>query len=64
MGGRTWQKVNENPTQINLYGASVPDTLAVNREHTIQSLPSVQAEIRSTEGVKKRAVGKFWSGIR
>jgi hypothetical protein len=42
---------------------SVPKTLNVDRNYKIQSLPSIQADIKPVDGAKKRAIGKFGSGI-
>jgi hypothetical protein len=41
----------------------VPETLSVNRNYSIPSLPSIQADIKPIGGENKRAAGKFGSGI-
>jgi hypothetical protein len=41
----------------------VPEALTVDRTCDIQSLPSIQSDIKPVDGSKKRAVGKFGSGI-
>ncbi|KAI8580299.1 hypothetical protein K450DRAFT_237822 [Umbelopsis ramanniana AG] len=51
------------PVQIYREKDGVPETLTVDRNYDIQTLPSIQADIKPAEEGKKRAVGKFGSGI-
>ncbi|GAB5587569.1 ccr4 associated factor [Umbelopsis nana] len=51
------------PVQIYRENESVPETLSVNRNYSIPSLPSIQADIKPIGSENKRAAGKFGSGI-
>ncbi|CAO3660425.1 unnamed protein product [Umbelopsis ramanniana] len=51
------------PVQIYREKDGVPEALTVDRSYDIQTLPSTQADIKPVDEGKKRAVGKFGSGI-